>query len=73
MVTQLKSYSQNILPWNMRTSLPVSTMPPHFRQPDRRKIHQRVVQAVAQFTAEEWLGLLVTMRDAVQSVWQASG
>jgi hypothetical protein len=31
------------------------------------------VQAVAQFAAEEWLGLLVTMRDVVQSIWRASG
>jgi len=45
----------------------------HFRQPNRRKIHRRVVQAVAQFTAEEWPGLLVTMRDVVQSVWRAGG
>jgi predicted nuclease of predicted toxin-antitoxin system len=43
------------------------------RQPNRRKIHQRVMQAVAQFTADEWPGLLVTMRDVVQSVWRASG
>lgn len=41
------------------------------RQPNRRRIHQRVMQAVAQFTAEEWPGLLVTMRDMVQSVWRA--
>jgi hypothetical protein len=41
-----------------------------FRQPNRRKIHQRVVQAVTQFAAEEWPGLLVTMRDMVQSVWR---
>jgi len=36
------------------------------------KIHQRVMQAVAQFAAEEWPGLLVTMRNVVQSVWRAS-
>jgi predicted nuclease of predicted toxin-antitoxin system len=43
------------------------------RQPNRRKIHQRAMQAVAQFTADEWPGVLVTMRDMVQSVWRASG
>jgi len=43
------------------------------RRPNRRRIHQRVMQAVAQFTAEEWLCLLVTMRDVVQSVWRAGG
>jgi predicted nuclease of predicted toxin-antitoxin system len=41
------------------------------RQPNRRKIHQRVTQTIAQFTAEEWPGLLVTVRDVVQSVWRA--
>jgi hypothetical protein len=41
------------------------------RQPNRRKIHRRVMQAIAQFRADEWPGLLVTMRDMVQSVWRA--
>ena len=43
------------------------------RQPNRHKIHQRVMQAIAQFAAEEWPGLLVTMRDIVQSVWRIGG
>ena len=43
------------------------------RQPNRWKIHRRVMQAIAQFTADEWPGLLVTMRDVVQSIWRASG
>lgn len=43
------------------------------RQPNRRKIHRRVMQAMAQFTADKWRGLLVTMRDVAQSVWRASG
>ncbi|MBM4467462.1 MAG: hypothetical protein FJ014_18215 [Chloroflexi bacterium] len=41
------------------------------RQPNRRRIHRRVMQAIAQFTTDEWSGLLVTMRDVVQSVWRA--
>lgn len=41
------------------------------RQPNRRKIHQRVMQAMTRFAAEEWPGLLVVMRDVVQSVWRA--
>lgn len=41
------------------------------RQPNRAKIHKRVMQAIAQFKAEEWPGLLVVMRDAVQSVSRA--
>jgi predicted nuclease of predicted toxin-antitoxin system len=40
------------------------------RQPNRRKIHRRVMQAMTQFAAEEWHGLLVVMRDLVQSVWR---
>ena len=43
------------------------------RQPNRRRIHRRVMQAIAQFRTDEWSGLLVTMRDMVQSVWQARG
>lgn len=42
------------------------------RQPNRRKIHDRVMQTMAQFKAVEWLGLLVVMRDNTQSVWRAS-
>ncbi len=40
------------------------------RQPNRLEIHQRVMQAITQFTAKEWSGLLITMRDRVQSVWR---
>jgi predicted nuclease of predicted toxin-antitoxin system len=42
------------------------------RQPNRHKIHQRVMQAMAQFTAKEWPGLLVVMRDVVQSMWRTN-
>ena len=38
------------------------------RQPNRAKIHARVLQAFAQFTEPEWRGLTLTMRDTVQSV-----
>lgn len=41
------------------------------RQPNRRKIHERVMRAVGQFSEAEWPGLTVVMRDAVQSVWRA--
>ena len=40
------------------------------RQPNRIKIHQRVMTAMAQFKAEEWHGLIVVMRDVVQSIWK---
>lgn len=42
------------------------------RQPNRHKIHKRVMQAMAQFKKEEWSELLVVMRDTAQSVWRAS-
>ncbi|MBI3267613.1 MAG: DUF5615 family PIN-like protein [Planctomycetes bacterium] len=41
------------------------------RQPTRQKIHDRVRRALARYRPEEWPGLLVVMRDAVQSVWRA--
>ena len=38
------------------------------RQPNAAKIHERVTRAVEQFTVDEWPGLVVVMRDVVQSV-----
>ena len=38
------------------------------RQPNEAKIHDRVLRAIMQFSESEWPGLLVVMRDAVQSV-----
>ena|SRR5437867_1407097 len=50
---------------------------PHFgvlvvrlRQPNEQKIHQRVIQAINQFSEQDWPGLLVVMRDTVQSIWR---
>jgi len=40
------------------------------RQPDREKIHSRVMQAMSQFSINEWKCLLVIMKDRVQSVWR---
>ena len=42
------------------------------RQPNAARIHERVLQAMAQFAPEEWPGLLVVMRDTVQTRWRAS-
>lgn len=39
------------------------------RQPNERKIHSRILQAMSQHTESEWPGLIVVMRDTVQSVW----
>ncbi len=41
------------------------------RQPNEQKIHERVMKAVGQFAEGEWAGLVVVMRDTVQSVWRA--
>lgn len=41
------------------------------KQPNRIKIHQRVMQAINQFEENEWKDLLVMMRDAVQAVWKS--
>ncbi|MGI9034642.1 MAG: DUF5615 family PIN-like protein [Pyrinomonadaceae bacterium] len=41
------------------------------RQPNAQKIHERIMQAFRQFTADEWNGTAIVMRDMAQSVWQA--
>ncbi len=41
------------------------------KQPNRSKIHQRVIHALNQFDEKDWRGLLVLMRDFVQSNWKA--
>src|SRR5688500_7842325 len=38
------------------------------RQPNEAKIHDRVMRAIRQFAESDWPGLLVVMRDKVQSV-----
>ena len=38
-------------------------------QPNRQKIHERVLKAIAQFDEIEWPNQLVIMRDAVQSLF----
>ena len=42
------------------------------RRPNRQRIHRRVMQAVEQFEPDEWPGMLVVVRDIVQSVWRGS-
>ncbi|MFZ5563296.1 MAG: DUF5615 family PIN-like protein [Thermodesulfobacteriota bacterium] len=39
------------------------------RQPTRLKIHNRVIQALTEYPPEKWPGLMVVIRDAVQSCW----
>ena len=42
------------------------------RQPNEEQIHRRVMAALRQFRTEEWPGLMVVMRDAVQSLHRAT-
>ena len=42
------------------------------RQPNEQRIHARIMAAFRQFTDEDWPGLLVVIRDTVQSVHRAS-
>src|ERR1043166_6130746 len=41
------------------------------RQPNEQRIHARIMAALNQFTKADWPGLLVVMRDSVQSVHKA--
>ena len=41
------------------------------RQPNEQRIHARIMAAFRQFAENAWPGLLVVMRDAVQSVSRA--
>jgi hypothetical protein len=41
------------------------------RQPNEQRIHARIMAAFRQFAESDWPGLLVVMRDAVQSVHRA--
>ena len=41
------------------------------KQPSRVKIHERVLQALRRYAANQWPGLMVVMRDAFQSTWKS--
>ncbi len=41
------------------------------RQPNEQRIHTRIMSAFDQFSDHDWPGLLVVMRDTVQSVYRA--
>jgi predicted nuclease of predicted toxin-antitoxin system len=40
------------------------------KQPTRLKIHQYVMQAIEKYSEKDWRGMLVVMRDSVQSSWR---
>ena len=56
-----------------RTSEHYGILIVRLRQPNRHKIHQRVMQAIEQVAETDWPGLLVIMRDTVQGVWRTVG
>ncbi len=41
------------------------------KQPSRAKIHQRVMQALKRYSANQWPGLMIVMRDTFQSTWKS--
>ena len=41
------------------------------RQPNEQRIHARIMAAFRQFHESDWPGLLVVMRDEVQSVYRS--
>ncbi len=41
------------------------------RQPNEKKIHDRAMRGITQFSQEQWKGVTLIMRDAVQSVSRA--
>ena len=52
-------------------NIPYGILIVRLRKPNQIKIHQRIMQAIIQFSENEWQGLLVVMRDAVQTVWKS--
>jgi predicted nuclease of predicted toxin-antitoxin system len=41
------------------------------KQPSSVKIHQRVLQALRRYAANQWPGLMVVVRDTFQSAWKS--
>lgn len=56
-----------------RTSAHNGILIVRLRQPDRLKIHQSVMRAMARFDEEEWPGLIVVIRDTTMSTSRGGG
>lgn len=41
------------------------------RQPTRMKIHNHIIQTIKKYPPAEWPGLMVVVRDVVQSSWKS--
>jgi predicted nuclease of predicted toxin-antitoxin system len=42
------------------------------RRPNRRTLTRRIIEVMGFFSADQWPGLLVVVRDTVMSTWRAS-
>ncbi len=40
------------------------------KKPNCKRIHERIISTINQIPTDEWEGLLVVMRDTVQSSWR---
>ena len=56
---------------NQRNELHHGILIIRLKQPTRTKIHQRIMQAIKRYSTDEWPGLMVVMRDSVQSSWKS--
>ena len=65
LITTDKGFTEN------RASAHQGILIVRLRQPNRMKIHQSVLNAMARFPDAEWPGLLVVMRDAMMSTSRA--
>ncbi len=65
LITTDKGFTEN------RASAHQGILIVRLRQPNRMKIHQSVLNAMARFPDAEWAGLLVVMRDAMMSTSRA--
>lgn len=41
------------------------------KQPNKAKIHDRVIHLIKKIRSEEWIGLLVIAQDQVQRIWRS--
>ena len=67
LITTDKGFTEN------RASAHQGILIVRLRQPNRMKIHQSVLNAMARFPDAEWPSLLVVMRDAMMSTSRSGG
>jgi predicted nuclease of predicted toxin-antitoxin system len=42
------------------------------RKPNQQKIHERILVTINQIKKDEWIGLIVVVRDSVKSIWKSN-